>query len=213
MEDGRVGGDPVVTEIRIYAEGGGDSKDTKAFLREGFSAFLQDLSSIARDKRIRWQVVTCGGRNATFEAFRTALEQHSDAFNVLLVDSESPVQTTPWAHLEQRDAWPDSGIHDDHCHLMTQAMEAWFVADVPALRAFYGQGFRQNSLPRNPDVEQIPKDQLEPSLIAATRDTKSGEYHKADHAWKILKLIKPATVRDASRHCERLFVTLRAKMQ
>ncbi|HEV2383514.1 MAG TPA: DUF4276 family protein [Terriglobia bacterium] len=203
----------MVTEIRIYAEGGGDSKDTKAFLREGFSSFLQDLSLMARDKRIRWHVVTCGGRNATFDAFRTALKQHPGAFNVILVDSEAPVQTTPSAHLQQRDGWAFNDVDDNHCHLMTQAMEAWFIADVAALVRFYGQGFRQSIIPKNPDVEQISKDQLEASLKLATHDTQKGEYHKADHAWKILKLIDPAIVRVASHHCERLFTTLKSRMQ
>ncbi len=213
MENGRVGGNAVVTEIRIYAEGGGDSRDTKAFLRQGFSAFLRDLNLMARDKRIRWQIVTCGGRNAAFDAFRTAQRQHPQAFNVLLVDSEAPVQMTPWAHLQQRDAWAVDDVPDDCCHLMTQAMEAWFIADVEALADFYGAGFRENSIPRNPDVEQIAKTELETSLRDATRDTQKGEYHKTRHAWKLLEVIDTQIVRGASRHCERLFTTLQTRMQ
>ena len=50
---------------------------------------------MARDKGIRWHIVTCGPRNAAFDAFRTAQAQHPEAFNVLLVDSEAPVQATP----------------------------------------------------------------------------------------------------------------------
>jgi hypothetical protein len=84
----------LVTEIRIYVEGGGDSADTKQFLREGFSTFLKGVNSNAREKRIRWHVVMCGGRVATIKAFRTATRQHAEAFNVLLVDSESAVQST-----------------------------------------------------------------------------------------------------------------------
>jgi hypothetical protein len=199
--------------IRIYAEGGGDSRDAKAFLREGLSAFLQGLNSLARDKGIRWHIVTCGPRKAAFDAFRTAQAQHPEAFNVLLVDSEAPVQTTPWSHLHERDGWDADGLSNDCCHLMTQAMEAWFIADVAALARFYGQGFHDGGIPRNPDVEQVPKDQLESSLRNASRHTQKGEYHKARHAWKILKLIDPGTVRRASVHCDRLFATLQAQMQ
>lgn len=133
----------MVTEIRIYAEGGGDSRDAKAFLRQGFSAFLSSLNSGAREKRIRWHIVTCGARNAAFDAFRTARTQHPEAFNVLLVDSEAPVQTTPWPHLHEQDGWATDGLSDDCCHLMTQAMEAWFIADVAALARFYGQDFHR----------------------------------------------------------------------
>jgi hypothetical protein len=203
----------VVTAIRIYAEGGGESRDAKAFLREGFSAFLGHLNLMAREKGIRWHIVTCRPRNAAFDAFRTAQAQHPEAFNVLLVDSEAPVQATPWSHLHERDGWEVVGLSNDCCHLMTQAMEAWFIADVAALAGFYGQGFRDGGIPRNPDVEQVPKAQLESSLRDASRHTQKGEYHKARHAWKILKLIDPGTVRRASVHCDRLFTTLQAKMQ
>jgi hypothetical protein len=27
---------------------------------------------------------------------------------------------------------------------------AWFIADIDTLKKFYGQGFRENSIPRNP---------------------------------------------------------------
>ena len=203
----------MVTEIRIYAEGGGDSRDAKAFLREGFSAFLSSLNSMAREKGIRWHIVTCGARNAAFDAFRTARAQHPEAFNVLLVDSEAPVQTTSWPHLHERDGWAIDGLSDDCCHLMTQAMEAWFIADVAALAGFYGQGFHQGGIPRNTDVEQIPKAQLEGTLRDASRHTQKGEYHKARHAWRLLKLIDPGIARRASVHCDLLFTTLHAKMQ
>jgi hypothetical protein len=96
---------------------------------------------------------------------------------------------------------------------MTQAMEAWFIADVAALAGFYGQEFHQGGIPRNPDVEQIPKAQLETSLRDASRHTQKGEYHKTRHAWRLLQLIDPEVVRQASRHCDRLFTTLQTKMQ
>ena len=203
----------MVTEIRVYIEGGGDSKDTKAFLRQGFNAFLKDLISAARSRRIRWNIVMCGGRDAAFDAFRTALQQHSDAFNVLLVDSEVPVVTTPWHHLQERDGWGDDRVSDDHCQLMTQTMEAWFIADVEALSTFYGPEFRRGCIPRNPDVEQIAKADLEASLRSASRDTLKGEYHKIRHASGLLKIIDASTVRRASRHCDRLFTILAAKME
>jgi hypothetical protein len=202
----------VVREIRVYAEGGGDSKDTKAFLRQGFSIFLRDLVLMARQKGIRWQIVTCGSRNSAFDAFRTAVRENQDSFNILLVDSEAHVETTPWLHLQRRDGWDGDGLSDDHCHLMTQAMEAWFIADVDTLANFYGAGFHRNSLPRNPNVEQIPKAQLEPSLKAASRATQKGEYHKIQHAYKLLEIVNVNLVRQASRHCERIFAILAAKM-
>jgi hypothetical protein len=92
----------MVEEIRIYIEGGGDGKNTKALLREGFSNFLKDLIQIARSKRIRWQIIICGSGNNAFNDFKNALATHPDAYNVLLVDSEAPVNKSAWEHLKDR---------------------------------------------------------------------------------------------------------------
>jgi len=202
----------VVSEIRIYIEGGGDSKDTKAFLRQGFSAFLKELVDIARNNKRRWQLITCGSRGAAFDAFTTSMRQNPQAFNVLLVDSEAPVETTPWAHLRERDGWNATSVLDDQCHLMVQAMEAWLISDLEALAGFYGAGFNRNSIPGNANVEQVAKANLEPSLKTATRNTQKGEYRKIHHASKLLALIDPAKVRTASQHCARLFTTLSSRM-
>jgi hypothetical protein len=202
----------MVKEVRMYVEGGGDSKDTKAFLREGFSIFLKDLVSMARGNRIQWRIVLCGSRNATFDAFSTSVRQNPQAFNVLLVDSEANVKTTPWAHLLARDQWTAGNLPDDHCHLMVQAMEAWLIADTKALSEFYGQGFYRASVPTTANVEQIPKADLDASLRAATRNTQKGEYRKIDHGSKLLALLDATTVRQASSHCDRLFKVLALKM-
>mgnify|MGYP001499078394 CR=1 FL=1 len=200
-------------EIRLYIEGGGNSKDTKSFLLQGFRGFLRDLVSEARSRRIQWRPVMCGPRQAAFDAFRIALRQHPDALNVLLVDAEGPVQDTPWRHLGQRDGWECNGWPDDQCHLMTQAMEAWFIADIATLATFYGVGFNPNSIPKNPDVEQVAKIQLETSLKAATRGTQKGESHQIYHASRLLAVIDATTVRRASRHCDRLFTAFEIMMK
>jgi len=91
-------------------------------------------------------------------------------------------------------------------------MEAWLIADIDTLKKFYGQGFKENSIPRNPNVEQIDKKQLEPSLKAATRQTSKGEYHKIRHASKLLGLLNVDKVRVAASHCDRIFTVLIKKM-
>ena len=142
---------------------------------------------------------------------KTALMTHPDAFNALLVDSEGLVDADPRQYLQRRDGW-DLQCNNDHCHLMVQTMEAWLIADLDALSKFYGQGFIANALPRNPNVEQIDKEQLAPALKAATEQTSKGKYHKTRHAPKILEQLDSAKVRRAARHCERLFQTLSMKM-
>jgi hypothetical protein len=205
----------MVKEIRIYIEGGGDTQKTKKFIREGFSHFFKSIADEARSKKIKWEIIICGSRNNAFRDFKNALKSHPDALNILLVDAEAPVKkVSPWEHLKDRDNWDKPSETDDsQCHLMVQAVEAWFIADVEALKEYYGQGFNKNPIPKNPNVENIEKDNLEPSLKNATRNTSKGEYHKINHASKLLELVDVAKVRQASPSCDRLFTTLTDKMK
>ena len=214
MADGRNRGQPMVKEVRIYIEGGGDSKDTKAQLRGGFSNFFKELVQVARSKQIKWNITVCGSRNNAFRDFKNALADHPNAFVILLVDSEAPVKQPPWEHLKSRDNWDSPGVDDTHCYLMVQVMEAWFMADIDTLKTFYGQGFKENAIPKNINVETIEKDSLEPNLKVASRDTKSkGEYQKIQHASKLLEMLDVDKVRKASSECDRMFATLTALME
>ena len=198
----------MVAEVRIYVEGGGDNKDTKAHLRQGLGEFLKGLVQIARERRIRWHIVVCGSRHETFNNYVTALKLHPDAFNVLLVDAEGPINHSPWQHLKTRDQWNPPPVEDDHCHLMVQMTEAWLVADIEALSRFYGRGFRAQAIPSQANVEQISKDALRAGLKQATRDTQPGEYHKTRHTPKLLALVDANKVRQSAFYCDRLFTTL-----
>lgn len=199
-------------EIRIYCEGGGDGPNTKDPFREGMRAFLNELYKIARKKSIKLNLIICGGRGAAYDNFKTALKIHSHAINILLVDAEAPVSKTPWLHLKHRDNWESLGCEDRRCHLMVQTMEAWFIADKEALRKFYGQDFNEKALPKISDIEQIEKSQLEKSLNRAISKTNKPEYRKIVHGAKLLGLIDPTKVRQASKHCDRIFTTITSLM-
>ena len=201
-------------EIRLYCEGGGDGRITKEKLRAGFSEFFREVRDLARKKSIGFTVITCGSRRDAFEKFKTARQTYTLAFNVLLVDAEEPVAKEPWQHLHDRDKWQLQSYDNEHCHLMVQTMEAWIIADLAALQNYYGQGFNAKAIPKNPNVEQISKAELNRALANATRlsRTKKIPYHKTQHAPEILKRISPAKVRQASRHCQRLFDTLNAQL-
>lgn len=149
----------MVKAIRIYIEGGGDGKDQKAFMKQGFSKFVKSLADLARSQKIGWNIIICGSRNNTFRDFENALKSHPEAFNILLVDAEAPVtDNSSWTHLKSRDNWQKPlGTDDTHCHLMVQTMEAWFIADLKSLKKFYGQGFQESSITKNADVETIEK--------------------------------------------------------
>ena len=102
---------------------------------------------------------------------------------------------------------------------MVQSMEAWFVADVNALKNFYGEGFKEEKIMRGmakcENLEQVSKDTLFQWLKAATRNSKQGTYTKQTkrnpiHALEILKRLDANKVRQASPYCDRIFTTIQA---
>lgn len=157
-------------------------------------------------------MVASGSRNSCFDDFRTALDSHPEAFNILLVDAEDAVSTTPRQHLQDRDGW-DIHTSEENCQLMVQTMEAWLVADLEAFRSYYGQRFLTSAIPRSQNVEEIDKTALKSALDNATRNTQKGEYHKIRHGADLLTRIDPTVVRGKAQHCDRLFLTLAHLMQ
>jgi hypothetical protein len=202
-----------VRGIAIYLEGGGDSTEGKARLRQGMGEFLSALREEARARRLRWKIVACGSRGATHDAFLHAGRTELDTFCVLLVDSEEQVAAAPIAHLKARDGWALAGIHEHQVHLMVRTMESWLVADPDALARYYGQGFRRDALPAAPDLESVSKADVIRTLEQATRDTQKGLYHKTRHGSELLSRVDQARSRQRCAHCERLVERLRAVMQ
>jgi len=196
-----------VNEIRLYVEGGG-SKDGKAAMRRGMGKFLSPVRELAREQRVRWQVIACGSREDTFSSFQTARGAHPEALSLLLVDAERGVSGKPRAHLRKHDGWGLGDVDGDCCHLMVQVMEAWLIADPQTLAGFFGQGFRENELPGGEDVERVRKSDLMKGLERATRNTGKGRYHKMRHGPAVLGRLDPQKVRNRARHCNRLFQTL-----
>jgi hypothetical protein len=207
----------VVTSIAIYVEGGGATGATRRPLRNGMSAFLEPIVSKVRERRIRWLLVVCGGRQQTFEAFCHALVEEPEVFNVLLVDSEAPIAITvpPWTHLRNRagDRWTQpAGADDASCQLMVACMEAWFLADPAALHKHFGGKFNAKVLPPASQSESCTLAQINDAFKKATRATPAKEYQKIRDGAKLLEKIDPAEVRKHCKWCERLFKTLRDAM-
>jgi len=204
----------MINEIRIYVEGGGDGKGTKAALRRGFGEFLSELRQKASGKGIRWNITACGARNRAYRGVVNSIENYPNAFNVLLVDSEGAMNfgDNKWAYLKNRDGWSDCSATEDQCHLMVQTMEAWFLADAVSLNRYYGNGFKANSIQGCQDIEIISKDQIIPILNKAIKSTKKGTYHKIRQGSKLLEEIVPATVRRKSKHCNDLFEKINERL-
>lgn len=190
--------------VKLYVEGGGDSKALRTACRRGFRTFLEKAGLAGRMPSI----AACGKRDDAYKDFRTAHTNGQGA--MLLVDAEGPVaESGPWQHLKARDNWDrPSGAKDEACHLMVQAMESWFLADPDALKSYYGQGFRPKSLHGNPDIEDVPKQDIFQRLERATRDTKKGGYDKGAISFELLAEIDPAKVTAASPYADRLIRAL-----
>lgn len=197
--------------VTIFVEGGGDAESTLRSCRQGFVTYCSKIAPPNRRPRI----VTCGGRDQAFDKFQRAIGQSKPGdICVMLVDSEAPVTAaSPVQHLRHRDGWIFPNDIDRHrVFLMVQAMEAWFLADREALAEYYNGGFRPDRLPGRADnVEAVSKDDLEPRLKQATRDTKTKhEYHKTRHAFVLLEQIDPSKVETSSPHAKAFHDFLRS---
>ena len=186
------------SRITIYVEGGSPGA-LKIECRKGFSQFLEKAGFRSRMPK----VVACGSRSEAYQRFCTALSQADiDDSPLLLVDSEGPIAATPWKHVLQRvgDGWkqPD-GAKDDHLHLMVQMMEAWFLADVPVLKAYFGPKFQEKKLPKTKAIESISKDDIESSFTAAVQDCPKKSYKKGRDSFEILGRLDPQRVSNASQ--------------
>ena len=194
-----------MVSVSLYVEGGGNRRALKTACRRGFASFLERAGLKGRMPR----VVACGTRNNAYDRFKTA---HSSigVSAMLLVDAEGPVTAKgPWEHLKQSDGWRrPRGATDDQCHLMVEVMESWFLADLDALDAFYGQGFRRRALRSNPNIEQIPKQDALSGLDGATQRTSKGVYSKGAHSFEILASLDPVKVRKGSCYADRFVKAL-----
>ncbi|WP_419163328.1 DUF4276 family protein [Candidatus Palauibacter sp.] len=157
------------------------------------------------------RIVACGGRQNAYDSFKKALDI-GERTPMLLVDAEDPLTAAnPWEHLRNRDTWDrPNGAGNDHCHLMVQVMESWFLADKSALESFYGQGFQVSALPGNPNVEQISKADVLRCLANATRHTTKEAYDKGPNSFTILGKINPSVVESGAPSAKRLLDMLRA---
>ena len=197
-----------MVELSLFVEGGGDTNKLRIDCKRGFRIFLEKSGL-----KGKMPTIVAGGSGAqAYDKFCTALKMGQRA--LLLVDSETAVSetlTSPWIHLRNRpgDSWekPDAAT-DEHCHLMVQCMENWFLADRDTLRVFFGQGYHDGSLPppgRN--LETVAKHTTIESLKNATKDCKTkARYHKGEHSFELLARIDPAKVTAASPWAAR-FVT------
>ncbi|MDQ3179262.1 MAG: DUF4276 family protein [Acidobacteriota bacterium] len=197
-------------EIKLYVEGGGKGSHKRATikLQQGFDSFFKKLKDAAQSRKISFRIIPSGNSQNTYEDFIRSVENSPQSFNVMLVDSDDALAENESARdfLQKKyKKWKLKKIADEQCHLMVQIMESWFIADVDALKKFYGQGFNSNAIPKNSNVETIAKSRVESSLKTAILKTNKSEYHKIVHGAKLLELINPQKICEAAPHCRELF--------
>lgn len=179
--------------VRIYIEGGGDSREQHARCREGFSKLLEKSGFSGRMPRL----IACGGRGAAFDSFKTAQAMKAPQdFVALWIDSEDPVTKIDktWEHLKQRDGWDQpADTRDDQVLFMTTCMETWIVADREALKAHYGAKLQVSGLPPVVDLEKRPRDLIHDKLEFATRNC-SNAYRKGNRSFVVLAKLSPTTL-------------------
>ncbi len=204
--------------IKLYVEGGGKGSHKVATikLQQGFNTFFRELKELAREKKINLTVLPSGNTQNTYEDFLLSHENSPQNFNLLLVDSDDALaeNETPRTFLQKKyKKWKLQNVKDEQCHLMVRIMESWFIADVDALKNFYGQKFSSNSIPKSRNVETIEKPRVLNLIKTAIFKTNKNEYHKIEHGAKILEKINPQKVREVAPHCRRLFETILDKIE
>jgi hypothetical protein len=198
-----------MVDFLVLVEGGGATRAEQANLRKGF----QTLFGRVLGSRRRPRVVCAGGRGQAFNDFCRAIEGSANNC-LLLVDSEGPVSEagSPWDHVARRagDQWQrPSGATDEQIHFMVEAMEAWLVADRDVLASYYGSEFNEKKLPRRPNLEECPKEDLTAALEAATKTAKTKGAYRKSHGFELVGKLDPTKIRTACpTHAVRFFAEL-----
>lgn len=176
-------------KAHIYIEGG-ESKEDKIRCRQGFSRLIEKMGLRGRMPRLS----ACGGRNATFDDFKTAhVSSKPGDYIALLVDSEDPVVDIEktWDHLKKRDDWNrPAEAHNEQVLFMTTSMETWIVADPGTLREHYGHLLQESALPALNNLEQRDRHEVHDKLVHATRNC-TNAYAKGKRSFEVLEKINP----------------------
>ncbi|MCG3179739.1 MAG: hypothetical protein BIFFINMI_02082 [Phycisphaerae bacterium] len=162
------------------------------------------------------QAVPGGGRDKTFDMFRTAHRtSHAGQFVALLVDSEVPVADNerPWAHLKGRDGWDrPTDVEDEQALLMVTCMETWIATDRATLRENFDQHLQESALPAVNGMESRTREAIQDALAHATRNC-AAPYAKGRRSFEIVGKLNPQELRRHLPAFERIARVLNKKLR
>lgn len=180
-----------LVNVKIFIEGGGDSKELRARCREGFRKLLESCEFQGKMPRLS----ACGGRGQAFKDFETALANRGPEDSVLLwIDSEEPMKDIEkvWEHLSGHDKWKrPAAAKDEQVLLMVTCMESWIATDHETLKSHFGQNFQVFALP---DLDNMESRNPKAVLDALHKATK-GRYKKGKRSFEILGKLNPDVLR------------------
>ena len=197
----------MVTQVTIHFEG-------DANLRPGFRALLKSHAKRARQKRIRFKLISGGSNVETVKDFIRSCRLRPSDLNILLIDSEEPVPDTADFIRKLRSRYlrdANAACDDGQLNFMVQAMESWFIADPKALIERFGRRFDASRLPNPQNAESISPAQLTDSIKRGLRSSgasaQSGakrRYDKVSDGAKLLELVDESRVSRNCAHFRRL---------
>jgi hypothetical protein len=197
-----------MVSVKIYVEGGGDSKEIHTRCREGFNKLIKKLGFKGHMPKI----IAGGARDKAYGMFNRAMTsaKENDEYPILLVDSEDPITLGPWEHLKVRDDWDRPvGAEDDQAQMMVTCMETWIMADHEALRKVFGSCLREGTLFPLNGLEKRLRQELLKTLESATNDCgKNRGYDKGGRSFQILAILNPKLLEENLLYFHRFRETL-----
>jgi len=201
--------------VKLYVEGGGDTKALHSRCRQGFRELLENCGFKGRMP----QIIACVGRQDAFEMFLTAtMDRDTTSFPILLVDSEEIVidvnfnldSPIAWKHILKIDKFTrPSAANNIQAQLMATCMETWIMADHSAIIQFFGPNTIRNSLLPVHELEKRGRHEVQDTLVHAT--SKCGRhksYNKGRHSFGILGILSPEKLQTNLPHFHRFKLTL-----
>lgn len=183
----------------IYLEGGASDSYSKNLNIRCQKAFHELLDKMGFKRPKKPSLKACGGRNAVFDDFCTALRSGQEDYIAMWIDSEEPMKDVEaaWSHLEgvrTVAAWKKpTGAEDEQVLFMTTCMETWIVADREALKRHYAHKLQESALPPLHALEDRSRHDVQDKLERATKDCQNA-FAKGKRSFEALEQISPAAL-------------------